>query len=98
MPNMRSSEWCGVSGCFNPNHARGLCANHHNEYKEQGIHSQAVANDEINRWFLTKPAYSPDYYKRIHRTFAQSLPIPVRQQRALARSLNATAHRRGVVK
>ena len=98
MSRWKTSEWCGVSGCFNPNHARGLCANHHKQYKEEGLHTQAVANDEITRLLLHKPAYHITYLSKRHRLFAQSLPIPKHQQLALTKALNATALRRGVVK
>ena len=98
MSRWKTSEWCGVSGCFNPSVARGLCATHYKEHTEEGLHTQAVANDEITRLLLQKPTYHKTHLSRQHRLFAQSLPIPAHQQRALTRALNATALRRGVVK
>ena len=98
MSKQKTSEWCGVRYCPSPSKVKGLCPTHYKEHMETGNHQELVANDEITRCFLKPPAYSPDYYKRIHRTFAQSLPIPEEQQRALARSLNRTAKNLGVVK
>ena len=98
MSRWKTSEWCGVSGCSNPSKSLGLCATHHKQYTEEGLHTQAVANDEITRMLLHKPAYHITYLSKRHRLFAQSLPIPADQQRALTRALNATALRRGVVK
>ena len=98
MSKQKTSEWCGVSGCWKSSASKGLCVKHYKEHNETGIHTELVANDEITRCFLKQPAYSPAYYKRKHRLFAQSLPITADEQRALARALNKTAERRGVMK
>jgi len=98
MSRQKTSEWCGVVYCPNPSRAKGLCSTHHKQYTQDGLHTQVVATDEINRLVLKQPAYSRSYYVRRHRQFARSLPIPKQQQLALTKSLNAIALRRGVVK
>ena len=98
MGRWKTSEWCGVRYCSNPSKSLGLCANHHKQYTEEGLHTQAVANDEITRLLLQKPTAHITYHSKRHRKFAQSLPIPEDQQRALTRALNNTAIKRGVVK
>ena len=98
MSRTKSSEWCGVVYCPNPSRAKGLCSTHYKDYTEDGLHTQVVANDEINRLVLKQPAYSLSYHKVRNRQFARSLPIPKHQQLALTKALDATALRRGVVK
>ena len=98
MSRWKTSEWCGVSYCSNPSKSLGLCANHHKQYTEEGLHTQAVANDEITRLLLHKPAYHITYLSKRHKKFAQSLPISKEQQLSLTKALNRTAKNLGVVK
>ena len=98
MSKQKTSEWCGVRYCPSPSKVKGLCPTHYKEHMDTGVYQELVANDEITRCFLKPPAYSPAYYKVLHRKFSKSLPITEDQQRALTRALNKTAERRGVMK
>ena len=98
MSRQKTSEWCGVVYCPNPSRAKGLCSTHHKQYTQDGLHTQVVATDEINRLVLKQPAYSHSYYVSKHRQFARSLPITKHQQLALTKALNKTAKNLGVVK
>ena len=98
MSRWKSTKWCAVAYCSNETRAKGLCATHHKQYTQDGLHTQVVANDEITRQFLQKPTLHITALAKTHRKFAQSLPIPADQQRALTRALNKAAIKRGVVK
>ena len=98
MSRWKSTKWCGVAYCSYETRAKGLCATHYKQYTQDGLHTQVVANDEITRMLLQKPTSHITHLSKRHRLFAQSLPIPAHQQRALTRALNSAARRRGVVK
>ena len=98
MGRWKASEWCGVAYCWNETRAKGLCATHHKQHTEHGLHTQVVANNEITRLFLQKPTRHITALNKHHRKFAATLPIPKDQQLALTKALNSAARRRGVVK